>query len=106
MYIKRKHIILGFACLVAAVEAFRPYIAPPKAWSQIHIGDSVEQVRTKWPTVIQDLHDDKGDFCYRRLLLGHWRMWIIYGPGDRVLRKYCVLRLGTRNFFKNFSFDD
>jgi hypothetical protein len=106
MCVKRKYIISGLACLVAVVVTFRAYTVPPKAWSQIHIGDTTEQVRTKWPTVIQDLHDIKGDFCYRRLLLGHWRLWIIYGPGDRVLEKHCFLRLGTQNCFKDISFDD
>jgi hypothetical protein len=84
----------------------RLYTVPPRAWSQIHIGDSAEQVRVKWPTVDRYLHDIKGAFCYRPLVLGYWRLWIIYGPDDKVSKKYCILRLGTRNNFKDFDFDD
>jgi len=106
MCIKPKHIVLGLVCLVLVAAVIRPYTAPPKAWSQIHIGDSAGQVRAMRPSVDQYLHDIKGDFCYRPLVLGYWRLWIIYGDDDRVSKKYCFLRLGTRNYFKDFEFGD
>ena len=48
----------------------------------------------------------KGDFCFRELPLGCWRLQVVYGQDRRVLRKYCFLRLGTRNYFKDFYRED
>jgi hypothetical protein len=94
------------ACLLALAIVLSAYATPPRAWRQIHIGDTPEQFRLKRPAVIQDLQDIKGDFCYRRLPLGYWQLWVIYGPDHRVVGKHCILRLGTRNYFKDVRYED
>lgn len=103
---KRKCIVvLILAVLFASVALLLwVYTIPPRAWRQIHVGDTSEQVRAEWPAVVQDLQDIKGDFCYQKVPLGYWRLWIIYRPDNRVSEEYCVLRLGTRNDFKDFQF--
>ena len=104
MCTKRKRLLVGVtaACFLAAVILARVYATPPAAWGRIHLGDTPEQVRANWPAVLQDLQDIKGDFCFRELPLGSWRLQVVYGQDRRVLRKYCFLRLGTRNYFKDF----
>lgn len=106
MRIRRKYFVLLVACLVLSAIAIRAYLVPPHAWSQIHIGDSAAQVRATWPAVFSDLHDVKGDFCYRPLFLAHWRLQIVYGADDKVAAKYYVLRVGTRDCYKEFNFSD
>jgi hypothetical protein len=104
MCTKRKRItLLLVAGLLVALTLFvQTYAVPPRAWRQIQVGDTPEQVRAKWPTVVQDLQDIKGDFCYHRVPLGIWRLQIFYGADHRVSEKFCSLRLGTRDCFKEF----
>ena len=102
---KRVLIVTTAACVLVAAALVWIYATPPAAWGQIHVGDAPAQVRAKWPTVFHDLHDIKGDFCYRSLPFGLWRLQVVYGPDHRVLKKHCILRLGTRNYFKDVHYE-
>src|SRR5437660_1390038 len=95
---KRVLVVATAICILAVIVLVWIYATPPAAWAQIHVGDTPEQVRAKWPAVFQDqnLQDIKGDFCFRDLPLGGWRLRVVYGQDRRVLSKYCFLRLGTR----------
>jgi len=104
---RRRLIISGaFASLVALALVVQTYAIPPSAWQQIRIGATPDQVQVKWPAVIQDLQDIKGDFCFRKVPLGSWRLQIIYGPDHRVSKKICILRLGTRENYQEIHFND
>jgi len=94
------------ACLLIAVVLVCNYATPPREWRQIHIGDTPEQVCAKWPAVVQNLQDIKGDFCFYKLPLALWRLQIVYGPDHRVLHKHGILRLGTRNWFQDFRYEE
>jgi hypothetical protein len=97
---------MAAAFLLALGILLHAYASPPREWRQIRIGDTPEQVSARWPAVIGDLQDIKGDFCYRRLPLGFWRLQVVYGPDHRVLKKHCILRLGTQSFFQDVHYED
>jgi hypothetical protein len=105
---KRRRVIVAAIVVVILLllTLLHSYLTPPTAWSEIHVGDTEAQVQGRWPDVYRDLHDIKGDFLFHKTFLGSWRLQIIYGPDNRVSKKRCVLRIGTKNNFKEIQFGD
>lgn len=104
---KRKLIIyvVTGVCVVHVILIYR-LVTPPAQWKEIKIGDTGLEVRMKCPEVLQDLHDMKGDFCYSDRLLGGWSLQVVYGPDDRVIKKWFNLHIGTQHHFKTIHFED
>ena len=83
----------------------RSVLPYPTAWDQIREGDSVAEVTVRCPDHHTEGFKRKGrSWYYDRHLYGFWSMYVVYDAEDRVQSKRFRLRLGTRQFYRDYVY--
>jgi hypothetical protein len=99
------YFVASLLCLrtLSGASSLLPYNA---AWDQIHVGDTEAEAARKYPGIHQELHSEKGDFCFDEHFYGSWTMQIVYDASDKVREKRFILRIGTKQNFKAFFYGE